>query len=75
MKEIASTTDGEYFRVTDAEGLREGSHQILDRFERSRVQDNTSVDYRELFHQWVLWALLLVAFQSVLRHTLLRKFP
>ena len=75
LREIASTTDGEYFRVTDAEGLREGLHQILDRFERSRVQDNTSVDYRELYHQWVLWALLLVAFQSVLRHTLLRKFP
>ncbi len=75
LKEIADTTDGEYFRVSDAEGLRDKLHQILDRFERTRLNDSTNVEYSERYHIWLGWALALCVLQFLARHTLLRKFP
>lgn len=75
LKEIAQMTDGEYFRATDAKGLSEGLHNILDEFERSRVRDTTNVEYEEHYHGWLKWALILLFVQFVLRHTVFRKFP
>ena len=75
LKEIATISGGEYFRATDARGLEQGLHEILDRFERTRVKDSTRVEYQEHFAPWVVWALALLALQFLLRHTLLRKFP
>lgn len=75
LQDIAQTTGGEFFRAADAQGLSEKLHQILDRFERTRVRDTTSVEYQELYKQWVVWALLLCALQFVMRFTVLRKFP
>lgn len=75
LKEIAQTTDGEYFRAADRDGLREKLHEILDRFDRTRIKDATNVEYQELYHGWLRWALALIAAQFLLRYTLFRKFP
>ena len=75
LEEIAEETDGEYFRVTDAEGLKRGLHEILDRFERSRIKDASSVDYQERYHVWLRWAIALLVVQFLLRYSLFRKFP
>ncbi len=75
LKEIATKTDGEYFRVADAEELKQGLHDILDRFERSRIKDASNVEYQERYHQWLWWAVLLLVAQFVLRYTVFRKFP
>lgn len=75
LQEIAETTGGTYTRVSDAEGLRRGLHEILDRFERSRIKDASNVEYQELYEQWAQLALVLLIAQLVLRHTVLRTFP
>jgi Ca-activated chloride channel family protein len=75
LKEIAQITDGTYFRAQDAEQLKQGLHEILDEFERSRIQDATNVEHQERFHPFLFAAILLMATQLVLRHALLRKFP
>ena len=75
LQEIADKTGGEFFKATDAEGLEQRLHEILDRFERTRVQDTSHVDYQERYHPWLVWAIAMMAAQFALRHTLLRKFP
>lgn len=75
LKEIAQTTGGTYTRATDADGLKRGLHDILDRFERSRLKDASNVEHEELYEVWALLALTLLIAQFVLRHTVLRTFP
>jgi len=75
LEEIAKITDGSYYRATDAEGLKEGLHTILDRFERSRIKDATNVEYNERYRPFLAWAIALLLVQLALRYTLLRTFP
>lgn len=75
LEKIAQKTDGEFYRATDAKGLEERIHTILDKFERTRIEDASNVDKEELFRPLVIWAVILVAAQMMLRSTLLRKFP
>lgn len=75
LQEIADASDGKFYRATDAEGLRDDLHSILDEFEKTRIRDTTSVDPEELFRPLALWCLALLTLQFLLRHTLLRKFP
>jgi Ca-activated chloride channel family protein len=75
LENIAQRTDGEFYRATDAKGLEERIHTILDRFERTRIKDASNVDRTELYRPMVVWAIFLIAVQMMLRHTLLRKFP
>jgi Ca-activated chloride channel homolog len=75
LEEMAQITGGSYFRAEDADALRDGLHKILDEFERSRLRDATNVEYRELYHPFIGWALFLLALQLMLRATILRKFP
>ncbi len=75
LEDIAAKTDGEFYRATDAEGLEKRLHTILNRFERTQIEDASNVDKQELFRPLVIWAMLLLAVQLMLRFTLLRKFP
>jgi Ca-activated chloride channel family protein len=75
LKKIAERTGGEYYRAADAKTLEKQIHAILDRFERTRIQAASNVGKHERFQPFAIWALLLLAAQMTLRHTLLRTFP
>lgn len=75
LEEIAAETGGQYYRATDQKRLEHDLHQILDRYERTRIRDSTNIDPSELYRPYVWWAIVLMALQFVLRYTLLRKFP
>jgi Ca-activated chloride channel family protein len=75
LENIAQKTGGEFYRASDAQGLKERLHTILDRFERTRIKDASNVDKQEMYRPMVIWAILLIALQMMLRHTVLRKFP
>ena len=75
LQEIATETGGEYYRATDQERLEQDLHEILDRYERTRMRDASQVDPEEMFRPFVAWALALLALQFLLRFTLLRRFP
>ncbi len=75
LKEIAEDTGGKYYRATDAEGLKNDLHQILNEYETSRLRDTSNVDPDELFRPLVLLAMVLLALHSLLKFVLLRRFP
>ncbi len=75
LQEIARETGGKYYRVADAEGLERDLHDILDRYERTSIEDSTNVNRTELFVPFVVWAIMLLAAQFILEFTFLRKFP
>jgi Ca-activated chloride channel family protein len=76
LKDIATSTGGEYYRATDRETLRAGLQQVLDRLERSKLlEGGASATYRELFHGFLLAAFLLAALELLVTSTVLRVFP
>lgn len=75
LEEIANVTEGRYFRAYDAVSMRDDLHAILDEYDRTRIEDVKNVQYKELYRPLVLWALVLLLLQFVLRHSLFRSFP
>jgi len=59
LKQIASETGGRYFNVRDAAGLKQALREI-DRLEKTRVEQEVYVRYRELFPWFLIPALCLV---------------
>lgn len=74
LREMAETTGGEYFQVSDREGLERSFHSILDRLERSEIEDTGRV-YGELFPAFVWPALLLLVLELLLSTFVLRRWP
>jgi Ca-activated chloride channel family protein len=73
---MASRTGGEFYRATDRESLKAGLQQVLDSLERSKIMEGgATATYRELFHEYLLLAALLLVLEFVLRSTVLRVFP
>lgn len=74
LREMAETTGGEYFQVSDREGLERSFHAILDRLERSEIEDAGRV-YGELYPAFLWPALLLLLLELLLRTVVLRRWP
>lgn len=74
LREMAETTGGEYFQVSDREGLERSFHAILDRLERSEIEDTGRV-YGELFAAFVWPAVFLLLLELALRTLALRRWP
>jgi Ca-activated chloride channel family protein len=73
LKEIASVTNGKYFRATDNKKLQEIYEEIA-QLETTKLQELKFYTYDEKFVSFALWALGLFLFEIVLRFTLLRSF-
>jgi Ca-activated chloride channel family protein len=84
LRKIANTTGGKYFRATDTESLQQ-IYAEIDQLEKTKVEAQHYVDYRELAIQplrWGAWtwpsltlcALLLVAARMLLNHLFFREF-
>ena len=85
LQKIADTTGGKYFRATDTASLRK-IYAEIDTLEKSRVEEQHYVDYRELAIEpstagfftmppLVLLALLALGLQCVLAATIYRQVP
>ena len=85
LRKISATTGGKYFRATHTESLR-AIYEEIDALEKSRVEEQHYVDYRELAIEplaagfftlppLVLLALLVLVFQCVLAATIYRQVP
>jgi len=83
LEEVAETTGGKYFRATDTDSLLQ-IYKEIDELEKTKVESQNYVDYRELAVQpvrtgvWNIPPLLLVAFgllvsRVVLQNTWLRE--
>jgi len=73
LEEMASKTGGQFFAVSDREGLEQSFHQILDELEKTEIEDAGRI-YTELFPAFVGPALLFLLLETL---TLLwqRRWP
>lgn len=74
LKEIAHLTDAQYFRATDTEKL-ENIYDEIDKLEKTEVKVKEYMEYEELYHFFIVPALLLFALEIILRNTRLRVLP
>jgi len=74
LRKVASTTGGESFVASDREGLERSFHSILNRLERSQIEDAGRV-YGEMFPAFVAPALLLLVLEALLSTLVLRRWP
>jgi Ca-activated chloride channel family protein len=74
LKQIAQTTGGTFFRAADATTLQAVFSEI-DRLERRPIEEKVSTSFRELFPPFLLTALTLLVFDTILRATWLRRVP
>lgn len=74
LERMAETTGGEHFQVSDREGLERSFHTILDRLERSEIEDPGRV-YGELFPAFLWPALSLLVLELLLNSLVLRRWP
>jgi Ca-activated chloride channel family protein len=74
MKEIASMTDGKYFRATNKDKLR-AIYQEIDKMEKSKIDVTEFKKKKDEFFPLVLAAFLLLALEGLLRYLYLRNIP
>ena len=74
LQEIAQTTQGQYFRATDPEGLATVFRRI-DELEKTEIESQVRVLYSELFPLTLFPALMLLMLERLLVSTRLRRLP
>ncbi|MCC6873251.1 MAG: VWA domain-containing protein [Sandaracinaceae bacterium] len=74
LRRMAEATGGESFQATDRRELESSMHQILDRLQRSEIEDAGRV-YGELYPAFVWPALFLVALEILLAALIVRRWP
>jgi Ca-activated chloride channel family protein len=74
MRELAQTTGGTYFAARDEAGFA-AAMAAIDALEKSSVEQQTWVDYRELFPAWVLAGLACLALGLALEQTAFLRVP
>ncbi|MSP23919.1 MAG: VWA domain-containing protein [Myxococcales bacterium] len=74
LARIAKETRGQHFVATDATGLRESMHAILDQLEKTRFEASAA-HYQELFALLLVPGVVLIGLEALLRAWLLRRFP
>ena len=75
LQRMAELTNGQYFRALDAVSMRDDLHEILDRYDRTQLEDQGRSQTQEHYHLFVLIALFLIGIHFLARHTLCRSFP
>ncbi len=74
MRAIAERGGGQYFRATDADGLRRVYREI-DRLERTEITEIKFLEYDQFYGWFVVAAMVAVALALGLRGTVLRRLP
>ncbi|MBN2411980.1 VWA domain-containing protein [candidate division KSB1 bacterium] len=74
LKQVASITGGQYFRATDETSL-EKIYAEIGEMEKTKIEVKEYTRYKELFINYLLLALVLLAAEVVLSQTRFRKIP
>jgi len=76
LQNIAKVTGGTYYRATDRATLSQGLSNILDKLDKSKIQDSGGyTTYDESFADFLLPGLALLALELLLSLSRLRGFP
>lgn len=74
LKQISSTTGGQYFRATDNASLKD-IYSEIDQMEKTKISVQQFSKKQEEYMNWALLAFALLLFEILLRYTLLRNIP
>lgn len=74
LRQIADKTKGKFFRAQSGKELEE-IYTNIDKLEKTEIKTTAHIQYRELFPQFVIAGLLLLALEIMLANTWLKKLP
>ena len=74
LKQIATTTGGQYFRATDNSSLKE-IYSEIDQMEKTKISVREYSKKQEEYKNIALLLLALLLLELLLKHTLLKKIP
>lgn len=74
LQQIASMTNGQYFRATDTEKLHEIYHDI-DQLEKNKMHVKEYYRNQDDYTIFALLAFVFLSLELILRYTILRKIP
>lgn len=74
LSKIAEITNGKYFRALDIQRFKDIFKEI-DELEKTKIQSEGNRRYHELFHYFLIPALLLLFIEVALSNTRFRKLP
>jgi len=74
LKEVADITNGKYFRATDTESLR-NIYKEIDTLEKIKIEEHGYREYKELFSDFLMAALMFIVLETVLSNTVFLKVP
>jgi len=74
LNEIANTTNGKFFRATNAEKLKEIYDQI-DKMEKTEIKTKIYTSYEEKFYPWLWAGFILLMLELILSQTRFRRIP
>lgn len=75
LQEIATLTDGSFYRAERPEQLENDLNAILNELERSQMRDISSVNERELFGGFVWFALACLVLEALMAWLFVRRLP
>ncbi len=74
LQDIATITDGKYFRATNNKSLEE-IYQDINKLEKSKIETTEYHKRKEEFLPFALWALFFLCLSFVLKTTFLKSIP
>jgi len=74
LKKIAEKTKGRYYRATDTKSLR-NIYEEIDKIEKTPIEEKGYTEFKELFHLFLIPALVLLLLEVILKNTVLRRIP
>ncbi|WP_321517190.1 VWA domain-containing protein [uncultured Bacteroides sp.] len=74
LKQIAETTDGEYFRATSTSKLKE-VYQEIDKLEKTKLNVKAFSKRQENYQPFALILLICILSEVLLRNSILKKIP
>jgi len=73
LKEIATETEGKYFRATDNESLKEIYNEI-DKLEKTKIEEFKYYNYQEKYRIFIFLGLGFLLLEFLLRNTIFKSF-
>ena len=74
LREIANITGGNYYNVSNLRALK-NSYVDIDKLEKVGLEETAYEEHKDIFANFVVWALIMLALEIILSNTYLRKIP
>jgi Ca-activated chloride channel homolog len=74
LGQIASETNGQFFRANNPEKLKE-IYDKIDKLEKTEIKTTVYTSYEEKFYPWLWAGFIVLMLELVLQHTRFRRIP